>query len=82
MANTPISYPPEGMTRSEPIDRCCPLYKRIAWSDFCERHPGNPTRYRPLVMGCPEDCEDRAKALSVPGARERYRRCKSMEHIP
>ena len=82
MANPPISYPPPGMTASLPVDRCCPLLRRIASRDCCTRTHLNTDYYRDLLMGCPEPCERRDAALEIPGARARYERCKSMEHIP
>ena len=69
------TYPPEGMTRSLPVDRCCPLYRRIQHHDTCTRKLFTVDHYRVLLMGCPVPCPDREEALKAPGARAKYEEC-------
>jgi len=67
------------MDRSRPVDRACPLYKRLCSSDYCTRKLVLVDHFRHLLMGCPDPCDLRDEALKAPGARERYRERKAWE---
>ena len=41
------------------VDRECPLYHRLGWSDWCLRSQG----FKHLLLGCPGVCAARELAL-------------------